>query len=50
MEEEELIDKRAMCYLHPVKHACVDVGGAYNSSLDEVRTALRNVSEWIHFD
>ena len=39
-----------MCYLHPVKHACVDVGGADNSSLDEVRTTLRYDSEWIHLD
>ena len=39
-----------MCYLHPVKHASVDVGGADNSSLDEVRTTLRNNSECIHFD
>ena len=39
-----------MCYLHPVKHACVDVGGADNSSLDEVGTTLRNDSKWIHFD
>ena len=33
---------KAMCYLHPVKHASVDVGRADYSGLDEVRVTLQD--------